>query len=794
MFGAIRITIRSLARTPGFTLAAMATLALGVAFTTAMFAVVDGVLLRPLPIPEPERVVMLRDVHTTTGEINELSLQNFEDLRRGVRSIESAAPWILESRSLADGDVPERVHSMRVSPSMFRVLGVSPAIGREFRDEEAQAGGAVILTNDFWRSRFGASPSALGKVIRLDGQPATVVGVLPEGLRFPSGNAAIWEPLVPLSYEKEFRAKRMFNVLARLAPGAGMRSAAAEVDTVSRALAKQYPSPNRDWRTETIPARDGMVPDPRPLWLLLGAAGVVLLLACVNVANLLLARATAARDNAAVRAALGARRLDLALHALREAAVIAAGGTLAGVALGAWIVSLIEKFRPSILPSWTHIAIDVRVLAASVAVLAIATLLAGTAPAIAASRERLDFLHARGSVGQRRSGLLRRLLTATQVALAVVLLVCAMLLVRTLAAVQNVDKGFRPERRLAATLFVPERGVYRGETQQIALFTRYLERVRAIPGVLAAGGATSMPLNPVGISYSADVFIEGFVSERPMEAALRVATPDYFRAIGIPIVTGREFLDSDTATAPRVAVVNQAFVKAFAAGRNPIGLKTRVYCGDCDAYTIVGIAGNTRHDALDRPAPAEIFVPYTQNPHGALTVVAHVRGDADSVARAMRQELMRLDPDLALANIAAVEEIIDRSLDTRRFNARLLVAFSVSALLLAAIGLYGSLSFSLSQRRRDIAVRIALGAQSGNLWRLVFNEAASPVVTGIAAGIAASFVATASLKAMMFGVTTFDLVSYAAVLATFGAVVALVTVAGFRRTASTDVRALLSDT
>jgi predicted permease len=790
----LRITIRSLVRTPGFTLAAVATLALGVAFTTAMFAVLDAVLLRPLPVADPQRVVMLRDVYSATRVHDDTSFPNYTDLRDHVRSLDSIGLWILESRSFADGNFPERVRSMRVTPSMFRVLGVQPLLGRAFDEKEAvQGSGAVaILTHDFWQSRFGGSRTILGAPIRLDGKPYTVIGVLPEQLRFPAGNASVWEPLIPRDYEKDIRDKRMFSALARLAPGATLRSASAEIENVSRTLGKQY-AEDRGWTTETILARDGMVPDAKPLWLLLAAAAVVLVLASVNVANLLLARATASRDSSAVRAALGASRFDQALHALREAAVIAAGGTILGVALGTWIVSLIEKFHPAILPAWAHLAIDWRVLAASAGVLVIATLIAGTAPAITASRERLDFLHARGGVGERGSGLLRRALTATQVALAVVLLVGAMLLVRTLVALQNVPTGFRTGQRLAATLFLPERGAYGGPQHQVATYTRYLERVRAIPGVVAAGGATAMPLNPVGIDYAADVYVDGFTSDVRSEAAFRVATSGYFEAIGIPLLSGRDLRDSDTATSPRVAVVNEAFASKYAAGRNAIGLKTHPYCPQCDDYTIVGIAGNTRSAALDQPAQPEIFMPVAQNPHGALTIVAHVRGDVNAVARAMRQELMTVDSNLALANIAPLDEIVAHSLDTRRFNARLLAAFSASALLLAAIGLYGSLSFSLSQRKRDIAVRIALGAQNRNLWRLVFSEAATPVVAGIAAGLVASFAAVRSLKVMMFGVTTHDPVSYAAVLATFGAVVALVTIAGFRRASRSDVRALLSD-
>ena len=791
----LRLVVRSLLKAPGFTAAAVATLALGVAFTTAMFAVVDGVLLRPLPFRDPERVVLLQDVNTRTQALDELSWQNFTDLRESAKSLDSAALWIMESHALADGDIPERVYALRVTPSLFRVFGIGALHGRSFREDETTQGrdDVIVLSHAFWQSRFAGDPKIVGHTVRVDGEPKTVIGVLPPEATFPRGDVAFWEPLVLRQYERDYRDKRMFRSIARLAPGVGIKSAAAEIRAISARLEKQYLD-NRDWLTLVVPAREGVVPDQRPLLLLLAAALLVLILACANVANLLLARATATRADAAVRAALGARRFDLALHALREAAVLAAGGTILGIGLAAWIVNMVDKFRPATVPTWSRIVIDARVLAVSVGVLVAAALLAGLLPAVAASREAMQSFAARGGVGARRGGMLRRVLTATQVALAVVLLVCALLLVRTVLALQAVDPGFRSENRVAATLFLPEFGAYRDDAREIGLFRRYLERLRATPGVVSAAGVTSLPLNPVGVHYGAEIFVDGFQSERAPEADYRLATPGFFATMGIPFVVGRDFRESDDARAARVAIVNEAFVKKFAGGRDPIGMNVRLFCpDDCPRYTIVGVVGDTRHDALDRPAAPQFFVPYTQEPHGELTIVAQVKGDPNLVKEVMRRELVLLDPNLALANIATVDEIVRRSIDSRRFNARLLAAFSACALLLSAIGLYGSLSFSLGQRRRDIAVRIALGAQHRNLWQLVLGEAATPVLAGVGLGLAASIAASHALEAMMFGVTPSDPVSYALVLLTFGAVVALVAIAGFRRAASADVRTLLSD-
>ncbi|HKR63743.1 MAG TPA: FtsX-like permease family protein, partial [Thermoanaerobaculia bacterium] len=425
--------------------------------------------------------------------------------------------------------------------------------------------------------------------------------------------------------------------------------------------------------------------------------------------------------------------------------------------------------------------------------LIIATLVAGALPAIAASREvARRAIGARFGVATERGGRLRRVLTASQVALAVVLLVCAVLLVRSMLALQRVNTGFGTDGRIAATIELPP-ALY-DKTREVALFTTYLERLRALPGVVSAGGVTSLPLHRAGVDYAVETYLDGFAAgDREPESDFRLATPDYFRTMGIPLVAGRELRASDTANAARVAIVNEAFVRAYSPRRAPLDVNVHFYCPDCDAFRIVGVVRDTRHRALDGPPRPEVYIPYTQMPHGELTVVARTSSDAASTATAMRQELMSLDPNLALSNVATLSDIVSRSIDDRRFDAQLLAAFSICALLLAAIGLWGSLSFSIGQRKQEIAVRVALGASRANVWRLVLTEAATPVAIGLAAGVAGAILASASLRAMMFGVTAGDPVTYAVVIATFAAVVLLVAFAGFRRVSGDDVRALLAD-
>jgi putative ABC transport system permease protein len=654
----------------------------------------------------------------------------------------------------------------------------------------AKESDTIVITHDFWRTRFAGALNVVGRTIRLDGRAYTIAGVLPPELRYPRADVSFWQPLVLRPYERDYREKRMFHAVARLAPGATVEEANAEVNAISATLAKQHPE-NRDWRTEAVAAREDVVPDARPIWLLLGASALVLLLACANVANLLLARASAMRGEAAIRAALGATRFELAVQGLREAAVLAVIGTAAGALVAVWLVKIVVAFGTAIVPSWSHIAIDVRVLAACAGLLALTTLLAGAAPALAWSREADDEPRARGGVGDLRGGRARRVLTALQVALAVVLLVGALLLVRSVAAIEGVDPGFSSEGRVAATLYLPEHS-YPG-LREVEFFTAFLDRIRALPGVRSAGGVSSLPMNRAGVDYETEVFIEGYVSERPPEIDFRLASPKYFETIGVPLVAGRDFEARDDARAPNVAIVNEAFVRAFAGTRHPLGIKARIFCEQCPPFTIVGVTGDTRHDGLDRPVKPEIYVPYTQSPHGELTVVAKVDGDPARVVSAMRHELVRLDPDLALASIATLDEIITRSLEARRFNARVLGAFSLCALLLAAIGLYGSLTFSIGQRQREIAVRIALGAQHWNVWRLVFSETWRPVFAGMLGGALASALASRTLRTMVVGVSPSDPVSYAVVLGSFVLVAVVVASAGFRRAAAADVRDLLVD-
>ena len=785
--------IRSLSRVPGLSVAAVITLALGVAFTTTMFSVVDAIVLKPLPFRDSERVVALSDLNTKSGARDEISATNVGDLAGATRTLQDVALWISEPVTIAGGAEPERVEALRVSPSIFQAWGVTPIIGRAFRSDENVAGrGAVVALSDaYWQSHFGGDPNIVGKSVRIDGIVHTIVGVLPSHFRFPAPDVALWQPLVLREHEWKFRGKRMFEGAARLAPNATLAEAKAEIASISAALAKDHVE-NRDWTTDVRLAREALARDARPLWLMLGAALLVLILACANVANLLLARASATRGDMEIRTALGATRPAVIAHYLREAAVLAFAGTVAGVLLAWRMIEFLAKIRPAGLATWNQLTLDVRALAAAAAALIVVTLVAGVVPAIASSREIERPMGTRFGVAINRGGRLRRVLTSAQVALAVVLLVCAVLLLRSMLAVQNVHTGFATDGRVAATIELPS--TLYDDTREIALFNAFLDRVRTLPGVTAAGGITSLPLNRAGVDYSIETYLQGFTpGPREPEADFRLITPDYFRTMAIPVVEGREMLASDHARAPRVAIVNEAFARAYGGGRSPVGLEVRLYCPQCDPFRVVGVVRDTRHRALDRPVTPEIYLPFTQIPHGELTIVALTKGDPMLTASAMRQELMRLDSNLAMSNVATIDDIVRHSIDERRFNAQLLASFSLCALLLAAIGLYGSLSFAILQRRQEIAVRIALGATRVNVWRLVFTEAAKPVLIGLVVGVAGAALASASLRAMIFGITASDPVTYTVVVATFAAIALLVAFATFRRLSFDDVRRLLAD-
>ena len=780
-------TLRALRRAPGVSIAAVLTLALGIAFTTTMFSVVDAVLLKPLPFREPERVVSLSDLHMKTGERNQVSASNFADVAARAKTLEAPSLWISQPVTVAGSGLPERVMSLRVSPSLFQAFGVSPILGRAFREDDVRTP-VIVLGHAYWQRHFAGDRRITGRSVVVDGVAHTVVGVLPPQFRYPDADVALWQPLVLKDYEQRFRGKRMFEGVARIAPGATLAQANAEVAAIAGALAQQFPD-NRDWTTDVRTVRESVARDPRPLWLLFGAALLVLVLACANVGNLLLARASATRGEMEIRAALGATRADILRHYLREAAVLATFGTVGGVLLAGRMIGLVAAIRPAGLPTWNNVTLDVRALAAAAAGLILATLVAAIVPALGSSREMT--LRVRG-VAAERGARLRRVLTTAQVALAVVLLVSAVLLVRSMAAIQSVQAGFATGGRVAATLELPDQ-LYE-DMREVAFFTTLLDRIRALPGVVSAGGVTALPLHRAGVDYSIETYTEGFTpGTLEPEADFRATTPDYFRTMGVPLVAGRELLASDGPRAPRVAVVNEAFVRAYASRRDPVGLQVRLHCEECDSYRIVGVVRDTHHRSLDRPASPEIYVPYTQMPHGTLTIVARGTGDPMRIASAMRAELSKLDANLALSDIATLDDIVMRSVDERRFNTQLLAAFSACALLLAAIGLYGSLSFSIGERRREFAVRVALGASSGNVWRLVFSEAAMPVAFGLGAGVIGAALANVGLRAMMFGVSGSDPVTYAVVVATFGVIVLAVAWAGFRRISIDDVSRLLTE-
>jgi putative ABC transport system permease protein len=780
-------TIRSLRRAPGVSIAAILTLALGIAFTTTMFSVVDAVLLKPLPFRDPERVVALSDVHVKTGERNEVAAANFADVAARARTLDAPSLWIAQPVTVGGSGLPERVMSLRVAPSLFEAFGVAPILGRAFREDDVRTP-VVVVGHAYWRRHFGGSSAILGRSILIDGVAHTIVGVLPPHFRYPDADVALWQPLVLKDFEQRFRGKRMFQGVARLAPGATLAQAKAEIAAISGSLARQFPD-NRDWTTDVRTLRESVARDPRPLWLLLGAALLVLVLACANVGNLLLARASATLAEMDVRTALGATRAHILRHYLREAAVLATAGTAGGVFLAWRMIELVSTIRPAGLPTWNSVTLDVRALGAAAAGLLLATFAAAIVPAFGSSREL--GLRVRG-VAAERGARLRRVLTTAQVALAVVLLVSAVLLVRSMDAIARVETGFDADGRVAATLELPEH-LYPGE-KEVAFFAAFLDRVRTLPGVVSAGGVTALPLHRAGVDYAAETYVEGFTpGTREPEADFRVTTPDYFRTMGIPLVAGRELLPSDGPKSPNVAIVNEAFVRAYASGREPVGLQVRLYCPQCDPLRIVGVVRDTRHRSLAEAARPEIYVPYTQIPHGELTLVVRTQGDPIRTATAMRVELSRLDPSLALSDIATLDDIVLRSVDERRFNTQLLAAFSACALLLAAVGLYGSLSFSIGERRRELAVRVALGASAANVWRLVFTEAARPVAVGLAAGVLGAAAASVGLRAMMYGVTAADPLTYAVVVATFSAIVLVVAWAGFRRVGLDDVSRLLTE-
>jgi putative ABC transport system permease protein len=778
----LRYGARMLMKKPGFTLIAVITLSLGIGANTAIFSVVNTVLLRPLPFNDPDRLVMVWERRASSGDANvPISGHEFMAWREQSRAFERMALIRGDGFTLTGDGEPEAINAERVSAEFFSVLGVTPVLGRDFAPSEDQAGrnNIVVLNQKLWQRRFGSNPEVLGKTITLSDRPFTVVGVMPAV--YPK-SPDLWLP-IDLADEAQRVGRHGSLVIGRLKPGVGVEQAQAEMSQVAQRLEQQYPNSNVGHGAFVIPLHEQIVGKVRrALWVLFGAVGFVLLIACANVANLLLARAAGRQKEIAIRSALGAGRGRLIRQLLTESLLLAGLGGGAGLLLALWITDLFAKIKAVDIPRLEQVNIDGRVLAVTIGFALLTGVITGLAPAWRSSRPDVsqwlnDGSRTSAGLGRRRTG---SLLVVLEVALALVLLIGGGLMLKSFLRLINVDPGFDPHNVLTIDIGLPGPR-YREPRRQMMFYEQLIEGIKSLPGVEAVGATSETPLTPG--DYWVPFHIEGRPAPPPgqeLNAAARSVSSDYFRAMKIPLRKGRFFSDADERIAlpvirwfeqqplpPRfnepqpapVIIINETMARTFWPNEDPIGKRIRIIASPW--LTVVGVVGDIRHGLTAKPNP-EMFMSHLQEPSGSLAVVARTSGDPLSLAAAVREQVKALDKDQPLT-ITTMERLFSDSVAGQRFNALLLGVFGALALGLAMVGVFGVINYSVAQRTHEIGVRIALGAQTRDIFKLVVGQGMTLALAGVGVGLAGAFALTRFITKLLYEVSPTDLATFTVV-------------------------------
>jgi putative ABC transport system permease protein len=783
-----RYAIRQLARTPGFTAVALLTLALGIGATTAMFSVVNGVLLKPLPFPESDRLVRVNEIVPQYGRFS-VAPANFFDWRAQNASFERVVAIAAGTATLAGGDGPERLSNAGVSWDFFELAKVQPLLGRGFTAEEDVPGknAVIVLSQRSWQRRFGADPNIVGRTVTLNGAPATIVGVMPSGFEFPR-DAEYWVPL-GLDTAKATRGGHFLAVIARLKPGVTAEQAGAEMKTIADRLATQYPDTNAQESAEVVPLLEQTVGNVRePLLALFGAVGVVILIVCANVANLLLVRASVRDKEIAIRTALGAGRGRLVRQMLSESVILSVAGGALGVLFAYLAIRPIQTLGAGSIPRVQDVAVDPAVLLFAFAVSVATGVVFGLVPAWHASRGGVAGVLKEGGRSSSTSGgrWVRHALLVTEVALSLVLLVGAALLLRSFARVVNVDPGFRADGVLAFRVSLPQVS-YQGRERRSAFFDTLLSRLEAVPQVRAAGMTQTLPLRG---DYMLSFAIQGRPDPPPgseLSANYRIASPNYFAAMGIPLKRGRWFTPRDNvAKAPMVAVVDEAFVARHFPNEDPIGRGLDIGNGTDGYFEIVGVVGDVRSDALDATPKPTMYVPFGQDGFGTMWIVASTGGDPTELTSLARQTLRDIDPTLPAYSVAPLTSVVSDSVAERRFSMLLLAVFAGVALFLAAVGIYGVVAYGVTQRTQEIGVRMAMGAERRDVLALILGGGLKLALIGVAIGLAGALALSRLIETLLFNVRPFDPPSYAATALLLLAIAALACYMPARRAMRVD--------
>jgi putative ABC transport system permease protein len=782
----VRYSFRMLRKNPGFTVVAVIALALGIGATSAIFSVVNAVLIRPLQFKDPEHLVRIWGKFEKAGiPKNWISEPELIDLQEQTQTFEDIAAYQSSGVNLTGNSDPIRVNSASVNAGLFSLLGVQPSFGRTFAEEEDQPGRdkVVLVSNALWRNRFGSDPELIGKTIGLSGDSYTVIGIMPVGFQFPDEDD-LWIPLAIDKAHLDNRGSHSLEVVARLKPGVTRPQAQADLTNVAAALEQKYPNnyANSGWGLYSVSMLDELVGNVRPaLRILLGAVGLVLLIACANVANLLLARATVREKEVAIRAALGAGRRRLVQQLLTESVLLSVIGGLFGLLLAYLGVRLFVAFGPKDIPRLQEIGLDARVLAFSI-LIAVATGVAfGLAPALQISKPDLhDSLKegGRGSTSGRHR--LRNALVVSEVAIALVLLVGAGLMIKSFQQLLQLNLGFRPEKTLTMRLSLPSTK-YKGDAQVTAFYGQLLDKVKALPGVVSAGAISHLPLSG---SYSSgttgvenadpDVQVARFQGIANIEADRRSVSAGFFATLGIDLKAGRLFTEADNQDAPPVAIVDEGFERRFWPKGSAVGKRfvSRFNApNDIKWGEIVGVVAHIRHYGIDQVKQyglgengrEQVYLPYPQQPTTRMYLAIKTTADPINLANAVRGEVLSLDPEQPIYQVKTMDQLVTTSLAQRQLNMVLFGAFSAIALILAAVGIYGVMSYSVTQRSHEIGIRMALGAQQRNVLGLVVRQGMTLALVGVGIGLGAAIALTRLMSSLLFGVSATDPLTFASI-------------------------------
>lgn len=775
----LRYGLRVLAKSPVFTVVAVLTLALGIGANTAIFSVVNDLLLRPLPFRNAQRLVMLWENNPNRNvNQNPTSRANFRAWREQSNSFDGMAAFSDQRLNLTGEGEPEEVSVQLATPELFQVLGVEPILGRAISEEDAlpRAPYVAVLGYGIWQRRFGGDAGVVGRPITLNGTPFTVVGVLPAGFQWHikrgsnSGRPAeIWTVL-PMPTEGPSTRGRFLATVARLKPGVSLEQAQAEMKTIAARLEEDSPY-NKGYSAQVIPLREQLVGNVRPaLLILLGAVGFVLLIACANVANLLLARAAAREKEIALRRALGAGRMRIVRQLLTECLLLALLGSLLGLGLAWWGTRALVAISPRDLVSLQGVGINLTVLAWTLAVSLLTGIIFGLAPALEATR--LDLNDAlkeggKGSGGQStRSRRLRSALVAAEVALALVLLVSAGLLVKSFARLQKIDTGFNPDNVLTMVVRLPG-GKYREDQQVVTFFREAMERLRTLPGVRSVGMVNYLPFYG-GLGAATAFTIEGRPAPPPgqeITTDVRVTDPGYLNAMGVPLLRGRNFTDIEASEAKHVALISESMVRQHFPGEDPIGKRITVPMSEKPMPTeIVGIVGDVKYESLVDEARPTVYLPHPELTYSFMTLVIRTTGDPAEMAPAVRSELLAIDPEQPVSDLRTMNQVMAETLSRARFNTLLLGLFAGLATLLAAVGIFGVMNYSVTMRTHEIGIRMALGAQQDKVLMLILRQGLLLTLVGIGIGLAVALALTRVLSGLLFGVNATDPATFAAIV------------------------------